>query len=71
MLEVTLSLMSQYSPRHRAHEFPELDQRISPQEYREIVHYAVDLGFTAILAQGLESTDTYLPDFRREKPFSD
>ena len=71
MLDVTLSLMSQYSPRHRAHEFPELDQRISPREYREIVQYAADLGFAAILAQGLESTDAYLPDFRRENPFSD
>jgi len=71
MLDVTVGLMSQYSPRHRAHEFPELRNRISQKEYRAIVRYALDLGFEHILTQGIESADLYLPDFEKDEPFSD
>ena len=70
MLDVTLSLMSQYSPQHRAREFPELRSRISQKEYRNIVRYAIDLGFEHLLTQGLDSTDLYLPDFEKDEPFS-
>jgi len=70
MLEATLSLMSQYSPQYRAGEFNELNGRIPRSEYREIVRYAVELGFKHLLTQGLDSSDVYLPDFRRDAPFS-
>ncbi len=70
MLDVTLSLMSQYSPRHRAHEFPELRDRVSQKDYRDIVRYALDLGFEHLLTQGLESSDLYLPDFEKDEPFN-
>ena len=71
MLDVTIGLMSQYSPQYRAQEFPELRNRISQKEYRDIVRYALDLGFEHVLTQGLESTDLYLPDFEKDNPFSD
>ena len=63
--------MSQYSPQHRAHEFPELRNRISQKEYRNIVRYAIDLGFEHLLTQGLDSTGLYLPDLGKDDPFSD
>lgn len=68
---VTLSLMSQYSPQHRAAEFPELRGRIAQKDYLDIVRYALDLGFEHVLTQGIESADVYLPDFEKERPFSD
>jgi putative pyruvate formate lyase activating enzyme len=70
MLDATLSIMSQYSPRHRAEEFPELRNLIAREEYENIVRYALDLGFENVLAQGIESSDLYLPDFEKEEPFS-
>jgi putative pyruvate formate lyase activating enzyme len=70
MTDVALSLMSQYSPQHRAPEYPELASPVDRQTYRDIVQYAVDLGFEHILAQGLASADEYLPDFRKQAPFS-
>ena len=70
MEEVTLSLMGQYAPRHRADEFPVLRNRISQKEYRDIVRYAADLGFEHLLVQALDSSDLYLPDFEKEEPFS-
>lgn len=69
MEDVTLSIMRQYSPRHRAAEFPELNRHISAREYREIVKYALDLGFTHLLTQGIESRDVYFPDFEQNEPF--
>ena len=70
MEQATVSLMSQYSPQFRAHEYPELRGRMSRSEYREIVEYALDLGFEHLLTQGLDSSDLYLPDFRRDEPFA-
>lgn len=69
MHDVTLSLMSQYAPRHRAHDFPELSGRVPYTEYRALVEYALDLGFENVLAQQPESGDVYFPDFNREQPF--
>lgn len=66
---VTLSLMSQYAPRHRADEFPELRNKISPKEYRDIVMYAARLDFEHLLVQGLDSSGYYLPDFEKCEPF--
>lgn len=70
LIDCTLSIMSQYAPQYRAHEFAELNQRIQPREYNDIVEYAVKLGFENILAQAMESSDVYFPDFQNEKPFN-
>ena len=70
MEQATVSLMSQYSPQFKARDYPELRGRISRNEYREIVKYAVDLGFEHLLTQGLDSSAVYLPDFRRDLPFA-
>jgi len=67
--DVTLSLMSQYSPQYRAQEFPELSAPLSHKEYVEVVQFALKLGFENLLTQGLDSKDVYLPDFREPEPF--
>ena len=69
MEQATVSLMSQYSPQFKARDYPELRGRISRSEYRKIVEYALDLGFEHLLTQGLDSSDLYLPNFRRDEPF--
>ena len=40
-----LSLMSQYFPAHRAVDDPALCRRLSPEEYRQVRDYALELGF--------------------------
>lgn len=35
--DVSISLMSQYCPVHRAHEFPEINRRITKKEYEEAI----------------------------------
>lgn len=39
-----ISLMAQYHPAHRSHEFPELERRLTEEEYQEILEFMIDLG---------------------------
>jgi putative pyruvate formate lyase activating enzyme len=63
--DITLSLMSQYYPAHRAHEFSVLSRRVQPKEYDAVVARAQALGFEHIWAQEAEASSHYRPDFER------
>lgn len=67
--DIPLSLMSQYSPHHRANRYPELSRGITREEYREVLDCAENLGFTTCFVQQMESVETYVPDFNKEEPF--
>ena len=43
-----LNVMAQYRPTYKAHEYPELDRRPSPQELQEAVGSALDAGLTRL-----------------------
>ncbi|MEW6138209.1 MAG: radical SAM protein [Thermodesulfobacteriota bacterium] len=66
---VTLSLMAQYAPLHKAHEFPPLHRRITSDEYDRAVDLAWEMGFENAFVQDLESPDLGVPDFSRQDPF--
>ena len=63
---VTVSIMSQYSPQHKAHGIPLLSRRISQVEYDSVLKRLSDLGMENGWMQELSSSDNYLPDFERE-----
>jgi putative pyruvate formate lyase activating enzyme len=67
--KITISLMAQYNPCHKAITTPLLDRKITQTEYQKVVNYALKLGFKNILIQELESSENYNPDFSKEKPF--
>lgn len=64
-----VSIMSQYSPQHRAARFPEINRPLSFREYDEITDYALELGLENAFIQELDSRHRYLPDFDRDRPF--
>lgn len=68
---LTISLMSQYSPQHGATRHPALNRGITKNEYEEIQNYALDLGLKNCFVQELESRGEYLPDFRKKNPFQE
>jgi putative pyruvate formate lyase activating enzyme len=68
--QVAVSIMSQYYPAHRTRRFKELDRKITLGEYREVVKLAENLGIENGWMQGMESSDSYRPDFAAEEPFS-
>jgi putative pyruvate formate lyase activating enzyme len=70
--DITLSLMSQYHPTHRAGDFPELSRHITPAEYDAALLALEEAGLENGWAQELAATTNYLPDFAREgHPFDD
>lgn len=61
-----LSLMSQYVPYGRAAEYPEINRRLRPLEYKAAVAHAVRLGFANVFIQESSSADeAYIPEFAR------
>ncbi len=68
--EVTVSIMSQYFPAHRARQFPLLARKISPWEYAEVKTLVAKLGMVNGWIQEMEAAEHYLPDFSFRDPFS-
>jgi putative pyruvate formate lyase activating enzyme len=68
--KVAVSIMSQYYPTFRARKYKELNRKITPEEYREVVQLAEKLGIENGWIQGMESAENYLPDFTVDEPFS-
>jgi putative pyruvate formate lyase activating enzyme len=67
--DIPVSVMSQYSPQHKASFHQEINRALSEDEYGEIVDYAVECGLENVFIQEMESRSELLPDFRRERPF--
>ena len=47
-----LNIMSQYRPMYKAFNYPEISRRITPEEYKEVVSRAKELGLTNLEIQG-------------------
>jgi len=45
---VYLNIMAQYHPAYGVSDFPELNRRIHPEEYREVIRLATDLGLNRL-----------------------
>jgi putative pyruvate formate lyase activating enzyme len=68
---VTVSIMSQYIPMHRALRIPLLSRTISVDEYETVLQLLTDLGLENGWVQEMGAAGNYLPDFEREgHPFS-
>lgn len=69
--QTVLSLMSQYYPVCRAHEYPLINRRIDAREYEPLVALLYEEGFRNVYVQELESAEAFLPDFEKERPFEE
>jgi len=68
---VTVSLMSQYLPLHRAQRIPLLARKISASEYEAVLKLLDKVGLENGWVQEMGASENYLPDFEREgHPFS-
>lgn len=68
--KVHLSLMSQYNPTYKAHEFPEINRVLTRKEFEEVKDYAQKLGFKYGWIQEFGGAVKCLnPDFCQENPF--
>jgi len=68
---VTVSIMSQYLPRHRAQRIPLLSRTISTAECEAVLQLLSELGLEKGWVQEMGAQENYVPDFEREgHPFS-
>jgi len=63
---VTVSIMSQYKPMHRAPQFPLLARGISAAEYKAVLRLISQLALENGWVQEMGAAENYLPDFERE-----
>jgi putative pyruvate formate lyase activating enzyme len=68
--DVTLSLMAQYFPTHKALTMPLLDRKIRESEYEKVLGLLERLGMENGWAQEFEASEYYKPEFEdRDRPF--
>jgi len=63
---VTVSIMSQHLPVHRATKIPLLSRKISMAEYETVIGLLSDLGLENGWIQEMGAQENYVPDFERE-----
>ena len=62
---VLVSLMRQYG-RFSVDSFPEINRKITEEEYAEAVEYFSFLGLTGFLQEGEAAQESFVPSFRGE-----
>lgn len=67
--DVTISVMAQYYPTHKATNDPLLSRTVREREYERVLELVEKLGFTNGWCQEFEAERTYRPNFQRTSPF--
>ena len=61
---VYLSIMNQYTPLPHVKKYPELDRRVTEEEYDELVDFALELGVeNAFIQEGEAAQESFIPEF--------
>lgn len=61
---IFLSIMNQYTPLPHVADFPEINRKVTPEEYDELVDYAIHLGVeNGFIQEGDTAEESFIPDF--------
>lgn len=61
---IIISIMNQYTPVEVIDKYPNLNRKVSDEEYEEVIDFAVELGVEMAFIQEGETQDTsFIPDF--------
>jgi len=64
---IYLSLMSQFTPLPHIEKYPELNQRVAPEDYEAYVDYALEIGVEkGFIQEGEVADDSFIPKFDGE-----
>ncbi len=62
--QIYISIMSQYTPLSVAQEYPELQRKVSTEEYDRLVDYAISLGVeNGFIQEGDAALESFIPEF--------
>ena len=61
---IFVSIMSQYTPCTDLSDYPEINRKITPEEYDDVVDFAVDIGLeNGFLQEGESASESFIPTF--------
>ena len=64
---IYISIMNQYTPIKKFDRYKELNNKISDNDYNELIDYAIDLGIEkAFIQEGEAQTESFIPDFKNQ-----
>ena len=62
--QIYISIMNQFTPLQNVAEFPELNRKITEEEYEELIDYAINLGIEqGFIQEGETAEESFIPDF--------
>lgn len=62
--DIRLSILSQYTPCHRAKAYPEINRTLTEEEYTDVVEYLSGIGIKEAYIQTMDAAgEAYIPDF--------
>lgn len=61
---IIISLMNQYTPLKHFDDFPNLNYKVSDEEYQDVIDFALDLGVKyAFIQEGETQSESFIPNF--------
>ena len=64
---VYISIMNQYTPLSNVANYPELNRKVTEEEYEEVVDYAIELGIeNGFIQEGETAEESFIPEFNGE-----
>lgn len=64
---VFLSLMNQYTPLPHVEKYPEINRKVTEEEYEELVDYAIEIGVeNGFIQEGETAEESFIPPFDDE-----
>ena len=65
--KIYISIMNQYTPLPHAAAYPEINKRVTDDEYEELVDYAISLGVeNGFIQEGETQLESFIPEFNGE-----
>lgn len=65
--DIFISILSQYTPIVGVEEYPEINRKLTEQEYEEVVDYAVEIGVeNGFIQEGDVADESFIPNFDGE-----
>lgn len=62
--KIYISIMNQFTPVTDLSEFPEINRKLTEEEYDEVVDYAVDIGVeNGFIQEGETASESFIPEF--------
>lgn len=66
---IAISILNQYTPLPHVASYPELNRKVTEEEYEEVVDYAIELGIGhGFLQEGQAASESFIPEFSGDIP---